>query len=280
MTVGRPAQEAVRGGVSHLNEDIPSIDWQELADLVESGRKYDHAPIVEAILEIQVQLPENATLEQLQHVMDNSAEYDAPTTRYNVEATISVSEEEASQLVNHVVGYAFQRKDGRRIVQAHVDRFVFSWLPPYEDWESFHTEALVCWERYKEILAPLRTTRLAVRFVNRIDVPDRFEIMDYVRTGVDVSRYLPQQLSGYFMQIEVPLGRSQVTARITSALVATEPESPPGLVLDIDAFRLSEIELEDAGADRTLRQHLDVLRSAKNYVFESCITDATRRLIS
>ena len=266
--------------VSHLNEDIPSIDWQELAELVESGRKYDHAPIVEAILEIQVQLPENATLEQLQHVMDGSAEYDAPTTRYNVEATISVSEEEASQLVNHVVGYAFPRKDGRRIVQAHVDRFAFSWLPPYEDWESFHTEALVCWERYKEVLAPIRTTRLAVRFVNRIDVPDRFEIMDYVRTGVDVSRYLPQQLSGYFMQIEVPLGRSLVTARITSALVATEQESPPGLVLDIDAFRLSEIELEDAGADRTLRQHLDVLRSAKNYVFESCITDATRRLIS
>jgi len=263
--------------VSGLSDDLPGIDWRELAELVEVGRRYAHAPIVEAVLEIQVRLRDGKSLDDMRNLMDGVQNYGQPDKRYHVHAALGSEENPVDTVTRQAVGLAFTRTDGLRVVQAHLDRFIFSWLPPYDTWDQFQDEALACWRLYQRVAEPEYTTRLAVRFVNRIDVPQRFDVMDYVRTGVDVSRYLPQLLNSYFMQIEVPL-QSDVSARITSAL-APSPAGNASLILDIDAFRFSEIQLGLEEAEHTLRKQLGVLRDAKNYVFESCITDATRELI-
>jgi len=49
--------------------------------------------------------------------------------------------------------------------------------------------------------------------------------------------------------------------------------------LDIDTWKEVMIPFEEPKADESIRRQLDTLRTAKNYVFEACITDATRGLI-
>jgi hypothetical protein len=165
-------------------------------------------------------------------------------------------------------GFAFRRKDGQRVVQAQLDRFSFSWLAPYGDWEAF-------------VARPGEATRLGIRFVNKIDI-DRpsVEIKDYLRTTVDISPYLPQALLGYFMQVDIPLPRHEAVARVVSTIVSPKDPEGTSLILDIDTWRDVSVDLTTEDTRQSLLGYLGVLRSAKNYVFEACITDATRGVIT
>jgi uncharacterized protein (TIGR04255 family) len=77
----------------------------------------------------------------------------------------------------------------------------------------------------------------------------------------------------------VPLRGHKAVARITSATAAPPSAGISSILLDIDAYRQVDLTLSDEGASNTLWSVLDDLRDAKNFVFEACITDATRGLI-
>jgi uncharacterized protein (TIGR04255 family) len=174
----------------------------------------------------------------------------------------------------------FERSDRPRVIQARLDRFVFSWLGRYDRWEVLREEAKEAWTTYVDALEPTAVTRAAVRFVNQIEVPKpSIEVKDYLRTSVDISPYLPQGMNGFFMQVEVPLPRHESNVRVTSTVAQPSAPGTTSLVLDIDAFRVCDVALADEEAGDTIWRYLDVLRDAKNFVFESCITDATRGLI-
>ena len=177
------------------------------------------------------------------------------------------------------IGHVFRRQDGLRIMQVRRDGFAFACLAPYDRWETFKAEAEGFWHRYREVAKPVRATHLGVRFVNKIPAPgDRIEIKDYLRTAVDISPYLPQMMENYFLQVRVPLSRFRATAAITSTAMSEEPNIT-SLILDIDASQDVNLDLRDGAAGHEIEERLENLRNAKNYVFEACITDATRRLI-
>jgi uncharacterized protein (TIGR04255 family) len=48
-------------------------------------------------------------------------------------------------------------------------------------------------------------TRLVVRYINKIDIPLPVgDLKEYLRTFPEVSSDLPQGLSGYFLQLQIP----------------------------------------------------------------------------
>jgi uncharacterized protein (TIGR04255 family) len=52
------------------------------------------------------------------------------------------------------------------------------------------------------------------------------------------------------------------------------------LILDLDTYREVRLDPRSDDFDHEVVGQLASLRRAKNFVFESCITDETRRLIS
>jgi uncharacterized protein (TIGR04255 family) len=106
------------------------------------------------------------------------------------------------------------------------------------------------------------------------------EIKDYLRVSVDVPPYLPQLVSSYFTQVAVPVERFGCTATITSTLLQPPDQNTTSLLLDVDTWEAANIELTGDNEAEGVKERLAALREAKNYVFESCITDATRGLIS
>jgi uncharacterized protein (TIGR04255 family) len=242
------------------------------------SRHYGHAPIAEAIIDIRCQT--DATLDALQGVVTEPGY--SPERSMNVEQRMGVTSEGVTgETTSTQIGWLFRREDGRRVVHARVDGLGFSWLEPYESWEKFVTEAESHWLDYRVCAKPTQVVRLGVRYVNRIDVPaSSVEIKDYLRLGVDVPAYLPQAVSGYFMQVTVPLPSFGCAATITSALLSPNDENTTSLLLDVDTWLASEIDLSEGAEAPGVEAYLGTLRHAKNYVFESCITDATRGLIS
>lgn len=178
------------------------------------------------------------------------------------------------------VGHVFRRSDDKRVVQAGPGRLLFSWMQPYDSWERFLDEFYVWWNHFQRLARPEVLDTVSVRFINRIDVPqDAIEIKDYLRTAIDVSPYLPQILSGYYLQMAVPLNAPGVTTQIISTIVPTAPTQGTSLILDIESSDTRRLSLTDGDPGERLSASLDQLRTHKNYVFEACITDATRRLI-
>lgn len=252
----------------------------ELAMSVPDGQHYEHAPIQEAILEIRVSGVQDSVLDALQGVVAQPG-YGQHGPEFDLTAEMGFDGEEfVSNAQRTHIGFRAIRDDGQRVLRAHKDRFSYSWVKPYDRWDSFIDEALAGWNNYCEVASPDVATRIGVRFINRIDIARKsVEIKDYLRTTVDISPYLPQALSGFFFQVDVPLDRHNASSRIISTLVQPEAPDTTSLVLDLDTWREVGLDLRSDDAQDTMAAHLQDLRALKNYVFEACITDATRGLI-
>jgi uncharacterized protein (TIGR04255 family) len=253
-------------------EDIPAH--------VRPGRHYDRAPIIEAVIDVQCELPPDVALDELARAADD-AKFTLAGPAVQVSGRVDVSDVGITSDTSGIqVGHVFRRADGLRLIQSRLNGFSYSALAPYDRWESFSVEAWSGWLDYQRVARPARATRLAVRYVNRIDIPlSVVELKDYLRTAIDLSPYLPQTLAGYFWQAVVPLPRYSANATLIST--AAQPPEPnySSIVLDIDIWRTIDISMESSEANDDIQRQLEELRHAKNYVFEACITDATRGLI-
>ena len=150
-------------------------------------------------------------------------------------------------------------------------------LAPYESWEAFRNEARRLWEVYRQTVKPVRIERVALRYVNRLDLPGpRAELKDYLQTSPEIAAGLPQGLDGFFMQLQIPV--EDLNSRLFLNLTTCEPPKPGivAVVLDIDLFRTENLPQEE----EALWQLLESMRARKNEFFEACINDRTRELFA
>lgn len=274
-----PARHFLRGD-RQLTRRPKQRRWDDAQQLVQTGVHYERAPIVEAIIEIRCALPQESTLDDLANMADEEA-FPTASKRMIMTGRFDFGPEGVeSRASGEQTGHVFRSADDRYLLQSRLDGFSFARTAPYEHWEEFSKVAERHWHRYREVARPERALRVGVRYVNRIDVAgDHVEVKDYLRTAVDVSPYLPQLMSSYFLQIVIPLPQFQCFATVTSTIVGAETVHGNGLILDIDAWRDVDLDLKQTETGTEIEDLLETLRAAKNYVFEASITDATRRLI-
>ncbi|MDO2381611.1 TIGR04255 family protein [Rhodococcus electrodiphilus] len=242
------------------------------------SKRYKNPPIVEAILDLRVRLPEGVSVETLYDLYGHEQGFGPSRPIYPLEQSL---DEEGRAVQPAPVGYSFESVDRECVVHASLDRFSVSKLPPYTSWGDFLARAEAAWSSYRKVATPVSVVAIGVRFVNRIDVPQpAMEIDDYLRTSVKLSPDLPQTVAGFYMQVAVPLEQYQAQATIISGIAEPPEEGYASLVLDIDVTTRAALATSEERFNDALLEALGKLRDAKNYVFESCITDATRGLIS
>ena len=169
---------------------------------------YPNAPIKEAIIDLRVKPGDGLKLEQLERVGAGEEAYPKQDETYHAVGMMEVQAGVSASASAHQrqTGFKFTSGNEKYIWQARMDGFTFSRLAPYESWEPFRDEAKRLWCLYRERTAPAEVVRLAVRYVNRIDLPaDCVDLKRYFRTSPEVSPELPQQLAAFFMQLRIPL---------------------------------------------------------------------------
>jgi len=178
------------------------------------------------------------------------------------------------------VGLRLASKTGDRVLQIQRQGFTYSHLPPYTSWETFRDEVGPLWEAFLGTCSPAEITRVAVRFINRIVIPKvPFEMFDYLNLYPQLPKGVPQDdVTGFFMQLQMP--QSDIAPETLAVInVALEGPSTPGtgtILLDFDVFRQAKYPADSDAA----WVFLEELRKRKNELFEACITDETRKLIS
>jgi uncharacterized protein (TIGR04255 family) len=245
--------------------------------LVKAHRHYANAPITEGLIDIKVNLPSDIDLSSFDAFFERVKDkYPTRQDRKLFEGTFSTVPRVEAAAKETKIGYLFRSADGKRVLQARLDGFTFSRLKPYENWGALRDEAKRLWDTYREIVKPIQVTRVAVRYINQIDIPlPMRDFKDFFRTIPEVSPDLPQGLSGFLMQLQIPQEDISALLVITQTMLVPPP-SPvvASVILDIDLFR----DRIDFQSDDDVWNLLESFRDRKNQVFESCITDNARLL--
>jgi uncharacterized protein (TIGR04255 family) len=238
---------------------------------------YPKAPITEALIDLQVRLPAAITSETLRDVRGaREAQFPSASELKRAYIEFRVGEGQAATGTAEQAGWIFRSSDDKRVAQARLDGFTFSRLAPYDRWETLRAEAQEFWSDYRRVASPEAITRVGIRYINRFDLPLPFaDLKDFFRTTPEVSPAMPQELAGFFMQLQVPYPDLQAMLVLTQTLVPPPQIDVASVVLDIGFSCANNVPQEDTAIWHLLEQ----FRVKKNEVFEACITDAARELI-
>lgn len=246
--------------------------------LMSNELHFSKSPLIEAVIDLRVKLPKSVTTDTLLTIQ-NGREDDYPVLQKYLEGRVEVDatgDEFVTQSAGEQIGYFFVTSDSRQIVQSRLNGFTFSRRGRYESWHSFQGEARDWWTRYRSVTQPDLITRLAVRYINRLELPLPFsDFREYLRTVPDIAPDLPQGLSGYFMQLHIPQPESPVTLILNQAMADVSEKNTVGVILDIDLFQEENIPQNEEG----IWSVFESLRDRKNEVFVKCITERMKELI-
>lgn len=236
-------------------------------------------PIAEALLDIRVNLPQGFDAQQLGKFQEG-IEKEFPIKKVNtqVEASFELKIDETPQVSSRSAhnGYIFASSDNKKVIQARLDGFTFNKLKPYDNWELFSKEAKGYWEKYIKIAKPLGINRLALRYINLIELPrPAGDLKEYFLTGPEIAPGIPQGLAEFFMRLVIPDKKTTNTAIVIETVdISKLNENVLPLIFDIDVFRLVNLTVEDP----ELWNIFESLREYKNQIFVNSFTDKTKEL--
>jgi uncharacterized protein (TIGR04255 family) len=237
------------------------------------------APLTEALVDIHVVTDNDlrrlaAFNEGIEHRFPTRSEWRVLNVFQGPQAQVQAD----AQPWGTNLGYRFESRAAEqpdRVVLARMNGFTFSRLWGYDDWHTFSTEAKELWERYVSLAKPSRVTRVALRYINRIQIPWPFkDFEEYFLTVPRVAPAIDKGLSGYLMQLQLPQSDS-ITAVVTQVAEPITPEtSTASIVFDIDVFQTQEHD----PLSGSVWELCERLRNIKNSIFFESITPRTREL--
>ncbi len=241
---------------------------------------FPNAPIEEALLDIRVNPSTNADMTSFDAFGERVRNrYPIRDERRTFRATLNFAQNgefEVPPPNTEFSGYLYKTKKSGKVLQARVDGYSFSKLRPYENWHKFQKEALRHWKIYCEEFKPSFVTRIALRFINRIEIPlplDDFR--DFVLTGPEIAPNLPSEIVDFFSRVVIPDPKKRGTTIIISTIDQKHiSEESFVYILDIDVFR----EIELPVLSKAVWDLFDDLRVLKNEIFFESTTERAKEL--
>jgi uncharacterized protein (TIGR04255 family) len=188
-----------------------------------------------------------------------------------------VNERVSSNTTQRFVGYRLVSSDQKYVVQLRFDGFTLSRLAPYECWQALYDETRKLWELYSSTFVPSEINSVTVRYINQFDIPLPFrDFKDYLKTFPEVAPEIDTGLNSYFMQLQMFQADLQCMLTLNQGVLPAQNAEILPILLDISLFCPVSI----AEAVDSVWGTLGKLRERKNKIFEACITERLRELLS
>lgn len=243
-------------------------------------RHYNHAPIVEAIIDLKGSLLPAVGMDALStYAAALKARF--PVSKPIAMVTMGFEQLAADKSQFHTdqsqVGLRLETADSSRVLQIQRSGFTYSHLAPYSDWITFRDEAKELWSRYLEATRVDRVTRLAVRVINKLAINGPVSMLPkYVNLRIQTPDGIPAFPDRFFAQLHIDGARWAEGCRVlVNAGAVPQVDAKLEVLLDFDIF----VETTKPAGSFEIWEILDKLSVAKDDLFEACITDDTRELI-
>lgn len=242
-------------------------------------RYLNRAPITEAVIDLRCRVDSTFDVNAFRSLESEIGYPTAtPIKLFEFEMRQEAGKEPENTHVNHgLIGWRFASADGKQVGQFRKDGFTFSRLAPYTRWADVIAEASRLYRLYVESAQPEEVTRPAVRYINRMPLPEK-EVGDFspfltAPPACPVDRQVV--LNGFLTQVQVHDPLTGISATITQTIQAGG--DIPGFVpviLDLDVYEARSFP-PDA---ETILARFDALRETKNRYFFSSITEKAATL--
>lgn len=234
------------------------------------------APIVEAVVDIDCDMPNPADVEALDAVAGAAlaARYPTPRRRMLSEHQIAAAPDGpvAVTLRHGLQALQYISADEKQLIQFRPAGFSFNRLAPYTTLDDYLPEIELTWRTFVDIAKPVACRTIRLRYINRIQLPmeeGRVEIDDYLKLAPRLADEKRLTFAGFFNQHSV---LEPATGNQVNIVFATQP--PVGdqlpIIFDIEAFKDVSSEPGDWGS---ISGRIQSLRALKNLVFANSLTD-------
>lgn len=244
-----------------------------------SALHLNKAPIVEGLIDIRVKPADGFQPDGLLAISDLIKEqYPAHKEALRLEASFQFKAGQSPEqsLIQEKIGYRFDSLDGKHVLQVQHGGFTVSRLKPYETWESLLAETRRLWTFYVSVAKPQAITRVATRYINRIDLNMAgLDFDDYLATPPNIPKSLPQAIREFLSRIVVRDEETDALLILTQALESPNVTAKTiPVIIDIDVLKevTYPIESEDYW------ELLSKFRVLKNKAFFGCLTDKSLEL--
>jgi len=242
----------------------------------------DNAPIAEAIIDIRVENTDDVTIDTLKQItaeLPDTYSDIKDQKRVLTEIQIKMDDKPGTKVnerENRQIGFICRTRDERNVAQIQLSGFAFSELKPYSDWGSFSEKAKEIWEIYCKTTGSKNFPRLAVRYINRMELPIAHgdDFGKYLTSSPNIPKNLPQMFSRFLTRVTIARPEENISAHVTQALMAPEKEGFVNVLLDIDVFKQNsdDVTLEEIWTT------LATLKLFENDIFFSYITEDAKEL--
>lgn len=247
-----------------------------LASAMDPKFELPHPPIVEAVLDIDCDLPpaqdivalEAAALELFK---DTYPVHDRQWLQeHRIEAKTDASATSFSS--RHAVqAIRLQQQGGRQLVQLRANGYSFNRLTPYTALDDYLGEIERTWRIYVDLAKPSEVRQIRLRYINRILLPmpdNRVDLDRYLKLGPRVPDEDKLLLVSFLNQYTALEATTGLGVNVTLTL---QPEEGGKLPIIFDNSVISP----GAGAPENwagLLERIKALRGLKNRVFANTLT--------
>ena len=246
------------------------------------GKLYKNAPIVEAILAIHATSAEGIGTEQLAVLGERlPAEFDPKPTKV-IQSDIGLKLDEELHATfqpgeYRVLGFRYDDKPGKQVVQFKTDGFSYHKLQPYISWDDLLTKVKGLWPSYRMVATPTVVNRIVLKYINRIEVPfdgeTELDLEKYFSTTPKLAEGLSYPMVDFFMRFGIVNEANKANGVV---VMTSQPTANGNLPVIFD----NEVSLHVGSDinDDALWEKFEILRELKNEIFEKSLTEKTKEL--
>ena len=247
----------------------------------ESGLTLKNAPIVEAVLDLDCDLPPSLDFAALQNAVKDAYNDRYPTFRpvFFQEAKIeSKSDAPAEMSVLRQGLQAFQcfDKTEKQLVQVRAQGYSFNRLTPYTRMDDYLPEIERTWSLFLKLVCPVQLRVVRLRYINRILLP-------LTNGKVELEQYLKMNLrpaddnlmmTGFLNQYAAV---EKETGHEVNVVVTSQPPDNDRLPIIFDNCVACAAKVQPQDWTWILAK-IQSLRDLKNRVFENTLSETCLKL--
>lgn len=245
--------------------------------------KLKNAPIVEAVLDIECDMPPTFQLAGLEPVARDAfrAEYPKFRPAFMLEHRIETKAESQPQMssLQSLRALQFLHDDEKQLLQIGQNGFSFNKLAPYSTLDDYLPEMKRTWNLFAKIASPVQIRAIRLRYINRISLPlegegKSVELKDYLSNGPHLPDSVKLRFLGFFNQhaaVDVETGNH---VNIILAAQPVENNMFP-LILDIT---VESAKVSEPSSWGEILDQIESLRRLKNSIFYNTITEKCTNL--
>ncbi|MDH4186984.1 MAG: TIGR04255 family protein [Nitrospira sp.] len=254
-----------------------------MINLAETFEHFPQAPAIEAVLDIRARATVDLTEQRLREAAQrNLPTYEFLDSQREIKHEVRFSTTQGEEIQQGLQdlgwkGMRFRSTDRRHIVNIHRDGMIFSRLSPYQDWDQFQEEGLRLWDFSTHLTKPETISRIGVRFINQILLPQgEVNFESYMTSPPSPPENMSMPFLGFMHQGIFQVPESPYSIMITKTIQSPSPTTNNrfALILDTDVFTNLPRPTTTAGLEACLKD----MRWLKNKAFFGTITEKAKEL--